>query len=68
MNKKYLIEHKDCNYSSNGMEFSVKDAKEVEVLEKSKLYDAIADFDFSIVKTFIAYLKANKYLIVKIIE
>ena len=62
MSKKYLIDHEKCNYSTNGMEFSVKDAKEVEVLDINAVIVESATEGIRLHD----YLKANNLLIVKI--
>ncbi len=62
MSKKYLIDHTKCNYSTNGMEFSVKDAKEVEVLDIDEVIKGVIEADTSLV----AYAKENNLQIIKI--
>lgn len=67
MTKKYLIDESE-KWAAQHLTGRPMKAKEVEVLEGTKLYDAIPDFDFRIVKDLSNYLKVNNLLIVKIIE
>lgn len=64
MNKKYLIENAK-DYGGMSLEVFKEDAKEVEVLDADEVY---TDFIESEEYRLLDYLKANKYLIVKIIE
>lgn len=65
MSKKYLIDA-DESHTRNGFRICEEcDAKEVEVLDIDEVYqDAVKSGYMTITQ----YLKANKYLIVKIIE
>jgi len=63
--KHYLVEGKEMFAWRNTEIFQKSDAKEVEVLDIDEVYqDAVKSGYMTITQ----YLKANKYLIVKIVE
>ena len=64
MNKKYLIENAK-DYGGMSLEVFKEDAKEVEVLDIDEVYQLAVVSGYM---TITQYLKANKYLIVKIVE
>ncbi len=67
-NKQYLIEHSSCEYSSNGMEFKVKDAQEVEVLDKATI-DQLENKYFQLSAMLLSdYLAANNLQIIKTVK
>ena len=69
MNKKYLIERDACDDVYDEFMFEPEHYKEVEVLDDKEVNDILPDFHLhNELETLSDYLKANKYLIVKIIE
>lgn len=68
MSKKYLIEHSSCEYSSNGMEFKVKDAKEVEVLDASAIDQIGFNYDADSSLMLSEILAANNLQIIKTVK
>jgi len=70
MNKKYLIEEEKLKEFLYDIEVNgIKEcAKEVEVLDDAQCSEVRLDYETSDIMLFPDYLKANKYLIVKIIE
>jgi len=67
MSKQYLIEHSSCEYSSNGMEFKVKNAKQVEVLDAKEISLVSDGFLYS-AEILSDYLAANNLQIIKTVK
>jgi len=60
----YLIEHSKTEYSHNGLEFKVRDAKQVEIVDAEAIdvYSEFIESDFDYLGD---YLAANNLQIIK---
>jgi len=67
MTKMYLIEHSKTEYSHNGLEFKVKDSKQVEVLEKAQI-DKMSILCLQSELGLRDYLAANNLQIIKTVK